>query len=193
MNTIEKEIIDEQIISKSTFITYLCPVTNTVDAKNYILNIKKMHPTATHHVSAYTVGDTGEFGHCSDDGEPSGTAGLPLLEVFRKNEISNFVCVVVRYFGGIKLGAGGLIRAYSSSGVKALGKTTIIPIVHYTTFNISFNYNLINLVEKIVDKYEITEKNFSMTADYTIKVPVDDLELVKTRLTEASNNQIIFK
>ena len=126
MNTIGKDVIVEQEINKSSFITYLKLVTTPLDAKNYIKEIKEIHPNATHHVTAYLVGPTGEHGHANDDGEPSGTAGLPVLDVFKKNDITNFVCIVVRYFGGIKLGAGGLVRAYSDATKLAIENTKII-------------------------------------------------------------------
>ena len=120
MNTINGEHKIELIINKSTFITYLKNGTTFDAAKVYITYMKLLHPDATHHVTAYTVGKSVEYGHSSDDGEPSGTAGLPVLDVFRKNDITNFVCIVVRYFGGIKLGAGGLTRAYTKATAEVL-------------------------------------------------------------------------
>ena len=120
MNTIAKYTRTTYEINKSTFITTLKPVQNVNEAKAFFEEIKKEFSDATHNITVYIIGKTGEAGHYSDDGEPSGTAGLPVLEVFRKNDITNFACVVTRYFGGIKLGAGGLVRAYSSCASLAL-------------------------------------------------------------------------
>ena len=193
MNTINGEHKIELIINKSTFITYLKNVTTVEDAKDYITYIKLLHPDATHHVTAYTVGKTGEYGHSSDDGEPSGTAGLPVLDVFRKNDITNFVCIVVRYFGGIKLGAGGLIRAYSKSASSALASTSIVPIVEYTTFKATFDYSLYDLLENRLKNYDILEKSFSNQVTITVKVPKDELLLVTSTLSSITNGLIKIK
>ena len=93
MNTIGKDVIVEQEINKSSFITYLKQVATPLDAKNYIKEIKELHPNATHHVTAYLVGPTGEHGHANDDGEPSGTAGLPVLDVLKRT-ISQTLCAL---------------------------------------------------------------------------------------------------
>ena len=190
MNTIQGEIINELVINKSSFITYLKNVTTVEDAKDYITKIKIMHPEATHHVTAYTIGKTGEYGHSSDDGEPSGTAGLPVLDVFRKNDITNFVCVVVRYFGGIKLGAGGLIRAYSKSASSALALTPIIPIIEYDTFSISFDYSLYDLLENRLKNYEIVERSFSDQVTLLIIAPKNEIDLVINNLLSITNGLI---
>ena len=193
MNTIQGEIINELIINKSSFITYLKNVTTVEDAKDYIAKIKIFHPEATHHVTAYTVGKTGEYGHSSDDGEPSGTAGLPVLDVFRKNDITNFVCVVVRYFGGVKLGAGGLIRAYSKSASSALALTPIIPIVEYGSFTISFDYSLYDLLENRLKNYEIIERSFSHQVILVVNVPKDEIDSVINNLLTITNGLIKYK
>lgn len=126
MNSVARESISEIVIKKSRFICYLQYVTTEEDAKNYILAIKKAHPTAAHHCSAYRVGTIDRI---SDDGEPSGTAGMPMLNVLIHNQITNTVAVVVRYFGGIKLGAGGLVRAYTDSVVVALDEAPVNKLV----------------------------------------------------------------
>ena len=190
MNTILGEVIAELDINKSTFITYLKNVTTVEDAKDYITYVKLLHPVATHHVTAYTVGKTGEYGHSSDDGEPSGTAGLPVLDVFRKNDITNFVCIVVRYFGGIKLGAGGLIRDYSKSASNALSQIKIVPIIEYTSFKATFDYSLYDLLENRLKNYEILEKSFSSQVTLTIKVPKTELDFVTSNLQSITNGLI---
>lgn len=193
MNTIGKDVIVEQEINKSSFITYLKHVTTPLDAKNYIKEIKELHPNATHHVTAFLVGPTGEHGHANDDGEPSGTAGLPVLDVFKKNDITNFVCIVVRYFGGIKLGAGGLVRAYSSSASQALKEAGTKPIINYVNLEIIFNYNFMNIIENKLKTYEIISKDFTTNVALTIKVPENDVTNLKDLLISLTNNQIIIK
>jgi uncharacterized YigZ family protein len=193
MNTIGKDVIVEQEINKSSFITYLKLVTTPLDAKNYIKEIKEIHPNATHHVTAYLVGPTGEHGHANDDGEPSGTAGLPVLDVFKKNDITNFVCIVVRYFGGIKLGAGGLVRAYSSSASLALKEAGIAPIINYETLELIFNYGFMNIIENKLKTYEILSKDFTTNVTIQVKVPESDVSTIKDILISLTNNQIIIK
>ena len=193
MNTIGKEVIVEQEINKSSFITYLKLVTTPTEAKEYIKQIKELHPNATHHVTAYLVGPTGEHGHANDDGEPSGTAGLPVLDVFKKNDITNFVCIVVRYFGGIKLGAGGLVRAYSSSASLALKEAGIAPIINYQTLELIFNYGFMNIIENKLKKYEIISKDFTTNVTLTVKIPESDVTSLKDILISLTNNQIIIK
>lgn len=193
MNTIGKDVIVEQEITKSSFITYLKHVTTPLDAKSYIKEIKEIHPNATHHVTAYLVGPTGEHGHANDDGEPSGTAGLPVLDVFKKNDITNFVCIVVRYFGGIKLGAGGLVRAYSSSASLALKEAGTKPIINYTNLELTFSYGFMNIIENKLKNYEVISKNFTTNVTLIIKVPESDVLTLKEMLVSLTNNQIIIK
>ena len=113
--TIKQAHSIENVISKSRFIAYIKPVSTENEAKAFIDEIKTKHKDATHNCSAYTVGQEMNIQKENDDGEPSGTAGIPMLEILKKQEIHNVCVVVTRYFGGIKLGAGGLIRAYSGA------------------------------------------------------------------------------
>ena len=113
--TIKQAHSSENVISKSRFIAYIKPVSTENEAKAFIDEIKTKHKDATHNCSAYTVGPEMNIQKANDDGEPSGTAGIPMLEILKKQEIHNVCVVVTRYFGGIKLGAGGLIRAYSGA------------------------------------------------------------------------------
>ena len=113
--TIKQAHSIENVISKSRLIAYIKPVSTENEAKAFIDEIKTKHKDATHNCSAYTVGPEMNIQKANDDGEPSGTAGIPMLEILKKQEIHNVCVVVTRYFGGIKLGAGGLIRAYSGA------------------------------------------------------------------------------
>lgn len=193
MNTIGNDVIVEQEITKSSFITYLKKVTSVDEAKAYIKEIKELHPNATHHVTSYLVGPTGEHGHANDDGEPSGTAGLPVLDVFKKNDVTNFVCIVVRYFGGIKLGAGGLVRAYSSSASLALKEAGIAPIINYSKVTLTFSYGYMNIIEKKLRQYEIIEKDFTTNVTLVIKIPTNEVNMLKQLLVSLTNNQITIQ
>ncbi len=190
MNTIKGEIVNELEINKSRFITYLKHTDNVDDAKDYVSYVKALHPSATHHVIAMTIGKTGEYGQANDDGEPSGTAGLPTLDVFRKNDITNFTCVIVRYFGGVKLGAGGLVRAYSKSASTALKMLEITPIIDYLGLYLSFDYSFMNIIENRLSKYEIIKKQFSTDVTFIVRVPKDEVTGVCNQLISMTNNLI---
>lgn len=193
MNTIKGEIINSIEITKSVFTTYLKHVDDITDAKDYVQYVKLLHPDATHHVVAMTIGRTGEYGQASDDGEPSGTAGLPALDVFRKNNITNFVCVIVRYFGGVKLGAGGLVRAYSKSASEALKLLEIVPIIDYDHIMLDFDYSFLNLLENRLSNYEIITKSFTDHVSFVIKVPKDEVTSFLNNVITLTNNLIKYQ
>ena len=193
MKTIKDKIIFEQEINKSKFITYLYPCDDVKQAKIYLQEVKKIHPQATHHVSVYIIGKTGEYGQANDDKEPSNTAAKPIMDVFRKNDITNFICIVVRYFGGIKLGAGGLIRAYSSSASLALNEACIIDIIEYEELFIEYNYTFDGIINNIIKDYVIINKNYTTNIQTTIKLPKNEINKLKEKLIAITNNHIIFK
>ncbi len=193
MLTILEPIENELIINKSSFITYLYPVQTVDEAKNYIKQIKEKHPTATHHVVCYIIGKTGENGTANDDGEPSGTAGLPALNVFKNNDITNFVCIIVRYFGGIKLGAGGLVRAYSKSASEALKLAVKVPIIEYDFLELEFNYAYLDIIENRLKNYEITNRSFSTNISLIVKVNKLETNTLISMLVGLTNNQIKIK
>lgn len=193
MNTIAKYTRTTYEINKSTFITTLKPVQNVNEAKAFFEEIKKEFSDATHNITVYIIGKTGEAGHYSDDGEPSGTAGLPVLEVFRKNDITNFACVVTRYFGGIKLGAGGLVRAYSSCASLALKENIIVPIVEFTTIQLSFDYSYLDIIENRLKEYEIINRSFTNNVTIDVKIPNNLIQQVISLLINLTNNLIQIK
>lgn len=142
-------------IKKSRFITYLHRCFDEQDAKEYILKIKKEHPNATHHCYAMILGEHNEIQRNNDDGEPGGTAGVPMLECLLQNQMQDIVAVTVRYFGGIKLGAGGLVRAYSNSVSEALkhAKLTKKQLLHQCT--LTFSYDLIGKIDYFFRKEQM--------------------------------------
>ena len=199
MPRIKKETIHEIVIEKSRFITYLNRAENEEEAKAYILMIKKLHPDATHHCSAFIYGENSEFQRSSDDGEPSGTAGVPMLECLKKKHMQDLVAVVVRYFGGIKLGAGGLIRAYSKSISLAIEASTLTEIKKMSKYSCQFTYDLIGPLDYyfLKNKIQILEKQYEEKVTYTYLTETDindDLmELSKGKITNIYQNDLIVE
>lgn len=144
MPKIQFDIENTTEIKKSKFITYLHRTSDEEEAKEYIRQIKKMHPNATHHCTAMIIGS---IMRSNDDGEPSQTAGHPMLNVLMQKEMQDILVVVVRYFGGIKLGTGGLVRAYSSSVSEALDKSVLVEETMFDEYEIEFNYSLIGKLD----------------------------------------------
>ena len=163
MKTIKKPVQSEINIKKSQFICALYPTKNKKESKEIIQELNQKYSDATHNCTAYIVGDGEGF---DDDGEPGGTAGKPMINVLRKNELHNVTAVVTRYFGGIKLGAGGLVRAYSKSVMEAIGEVEIVEIEEYDVYEVIFEYADIKLVDS-----EVRNNNLkSIYKDYSNKV-----------------------
>ncbi len=156
-------------ISKSIFIAILYPLQTEGDIAFYIEQSKKEYPKANHYCSASFFGETKEHATASDDGEPSRTAGIPILEVLKHHEVTNILCVVVRYFGGIKLGSGGLVRAYTKTSAEAMKLAKFYIKKTVPSFEISFDYPLIDRIDHFLDqKAVITHKNFLHHVTYQI-------------------------
>ncbi len=139
---LEKESTQQYVIEKSKFITYVNRCFDEQEARSYILSIKKLHPKANHCCSAFIIGENNELTRSSDDGEPSSTAGMPILASLKGSGIKNIVAVVVRYFGGIKLGTGGLIRAYSGCVSDTLAKADKLDTILMYFYQINIPYSL---------------------------------------------------
>ena len=170
---------DEIIIDKSTFIGYAKPIKSEEEAITFINEIKKKHKDANHNVWAYTLGQSMNIQRYSDDGEPSGTAGIPTLEVIKKEDLRDVVVVVTRYFGGIKLGAGGLVRAYTKGAKIGLQSAKIVNKVKYNDIRIKVDYTQLGKVQ-----------NEIMSMNYFIKdiVYEDNVEIiVYSRINETNN------
>ncbi|CAM4216103.1 YigZ family protein [Erysipelothrix inopinata] len=164
--TIKDEVVTQQEIKKSKFITYLMPVETEDEAKDYLKLVKKMHPKATHHCSAYIVKG---IERSNDDGEPASSAGLPMLEVLRGNRMEGVIAVVVRYFGGTELGVGGLIRAYGSSVTLGIQEAEILrPQIIYI-YVLKFDYQYTNDVENFLASIGTVEnREYTDRAEYTV-------------------------
>lgn len=175
MYSIQNNIENTIEIKKSKFITKLYRV-NNIDEINLILNnINNEYKDATHVCFGYIVNGLEK---CSDNGEPSGTAGLPILNVLKKKNLTNVLAIVIRYFGGIKLGAGGLVRAYSNSVVEALKLTNNIELIEGYLIELEFNYDQIKIVDYILNDKNIIRKEYNDNIIYKFYLNKDELSFV---------------
>ena len=188
-NSIENEIV----IEKSRFIGYTKMTESEEEAKEFIESIRKKHPFATHNCYAY-VCEQGKILRFSDDGEPQGTAGIPMLEVLKNRNLKDTTVVVTRYFGGIKLGAGGLVRAYSSSTSEALEKAGVEENLLANLLKISFGYEKYSLFLKFIEKYKhkIISQDFAEEISITVAIKVDDNEFID-KLTDCFLGKVVIK
>lgn len=168
---------DEVVIKKSRFIGYGCPVSTEEEALDFIKEIKDKHRDATHNCSAYIVGEKSDIQRYNDDGEPSGTAGIPILSLLKKEGLTNTCVVVTRYFGGIMLGAGGLVRAYTQGAKIAIDKSLIVDMEEFFNVSLSYDYSLHGTMENhlIIKKYNF--KNFQFTDKVSVEIYVKASEL----------------
>lgn len=185
--TIANEFRTEYIIEKSRFIATIAPVSTEEEAQAFIQRISKEFWDATHNCTAYAIGPRQEQQRSSDNGEPSGTAGKPMLEVLKKTAITNVAVVVTRYFGGIKLGAGGLIRAYSHSVAKAVQEGPKLLIAPRQIVSLTIDYSYFGSVERQLQTLGLPyQSSFTDTISLEIYVEpnfVNDLETTITNLT----------
>ncbi|MBQ9019508.1 MAG: YigZ family protein [Bacilli bacterium] len=172
MKTIKNNIENEIIIKNSKFITYLYKIDNS-NVNDYLNNIKKIHPKATHHTYAYIYNNIKKV---SDDNEPTNTAGKPMLNVLEKENLNNILCITIRYFGGIKLGAGGLIRAYTKSVTEALKKADYIYLEEGYKIRIEFDYNLEKQINYILNEKNILEKQFNNKIIYIATISKENIK-----------------
>lgn len=173
MLSIKNDVTSEYIINKSRFITKLIKVNNIFDVDKKIDEIKNEYKDATHYCYAYIINNVKRF---NDDGEPSGTAGMPILNVLENNELNYVLCVVIRYFGGIKLGAGGLVRAYTKGVTKALEETNIIELTKGLCLDIYFDYDQTKEVEYFLKDTKVINKEFNEKIKYIIEITHDNKE-----------------
>ena len=166
MKTIKEKVIHELIIKNSRFITILYPL-NDNNINTIINDLKEEYPKATHYCYAYIYGnDKG----CSDDGEPSRTAGFPMLNVLEKEELNNILAVTIRYFGGIKLGAGGLVRAYTKSITESLKEITLIELIEGYKIQIEFPYSEEKQINYLLGNSTILNKEYKENTIYTVLI-----------------------
>lgn len=178
-------------ISKSRFITYVNRTETEEEALAFIDNIKKLHPSATHNCSAYMIGEHNQIQKANDDGEPSGTAGVPMLEVLKKQHLQDTVVVVTRYFGGIKLGGGGLIRAYSKATTEGLQEAGIVERKLHAIMSIHIDYTWLGKLENEIrsSHYTLDNIQYLENVEITVFVLKNEINLFTTWITELTNGQ----
>ncbi len=165
-------------IQKSRFICYLHKTLDEEAAKEFIISIQKLHPNATHHCYAFIIGEHNEIQRSNDDGEPGGTAGMPMLDCLMKQHMQDITAVVVRYFGGIKLGAGGLVRAYSKSVSEALKEASLTQKKQMKQYRLSFSYELTGKLDHYFRTHDIRllQKTYEdcITYEFLSETPIDE-------------------
>lgn len=180
---------DEFTVEKSVFIGHVKPVETEEEAREFIDEIKSKYKDATHNVWAYTIGETMNIQRYSDDGEPQGTAGIPTLEVIKKEDLRNVVVVVTRYFGGVKLGAGGLVRAYIKGAKIGLEAGKIVEKKPFIEVDISVDYTLLGKIQNELANREYTVKDIEYTDSVNIIVYCEKerLETLSSLITEITS------
>ncbi len=191
MFTIVKDFRQETVIEKSRFICTLKKVEDEAQAQEFIRNIKKEFWDATHNCSAYIIDELAQ--RSSDDGEPSGTAGIPMLEVLRKNKLTNTAAVVTRYFGGIKLGAGGLVRAYTNSVAGAVRGSGIAEKVLMGRYSFMDELNAAGKILNILYQqqlFEVAAVEYGLRAKIILRMKENDKQQAEAWLTEKLNRPV---
>lgn len=184
----------EIVIQKSRFLSYVKRVETEEEAISFIQDIKKMHHTATHNCSAYIIGEHDQIQKANDDGEPSGTAGFPMLEVLKKQGLKDTAVVVTRYFGGIKLGGGGLIRAYGRATTEGIAATGVVERKLHQLMKVSIDYTWLGKVENEARQspYPLEEIIYEEDVCLLLNVPVDKTEDFTDWMKELTNGQAII-
>lgn len=188
--TFEKKVEYEEKIRRSTFLVTLKKVQDINSAKEFISSISDLNKTASHNCWAYIVGDKGETVHSSDAGEPSGTAGKPILNTLQKYDLSNVAAVVTRYYGGVKLGVRGLIDAYGSTVEKAIQKAALNKIVNYKKYKLQTSYDFLDILNYNLKKLNSEVISIDYTDVVSVIVQVEEIgfEHLEKYLMEMSNS-----
>lgn len=193
--TIAKKGFDEIIINKSRFIGYASPIASEEEAISFIREIKEKHKDATHNVYGYVYGKESNIQRFSDDGEPSGTAGIPVLEVIKKEELRNLVVVVTRYFGGTKLGGGGLIRAYTKSAKLAIDSSIIVQNKLFNILLIKTSYSSYGKIENyfLEGAYSVESIDFLEQVEIEIYIEKTEMDRVISDLMNITSGELFYE
>lgn len=185
----------QEEIKKSKFISHVKRVSSEEEARDFINAIKKEHYKATHNCSAFIIGEQSDIKRTSDDGEPSGTAGVPMLGVLENHRITNSCVVVTRYFGGIKLGAGGLIRAYAGSVAQAVREIGLVEIKEQVVLGITLSYSQYQEFANFLKDHQLAEQDpmFTDQVMTTIFVDKENTSSITAALVEFYNGKVIIE
>lgn len=195
MSSVRGESYAEYVIKKSKFIARAVHITTEEEAQAYLRDGKKQYWDARHNCYAYRLGMNFEKQKSSDDGEPSGTAGKPILEVLKNKGLTNTLIVVTRYFGGIKLGAGGLIRAYGTAAVAALDNAIIEDYIDCRILYLQTDYSFLSATERLLPDFEavITKRDFADFVGLTVEVPEDKADEYLLALRDKTNGTLTVR
>lgn len=182
---------DEYIVEKSVFIGHAKPVTSEEEARAFIDEMKAKYKDATHNVWAYTIGQSMNIQRYSDDGEPQGTAGIPTLELIKKEDLRDVVVVVTRYFGGVKLGAGGLVRAYTKGAKIGLEAAKIVEKKLFRRISIACDYTLLGKLQNELagNEYQLEDILYTDNVTIVVNCEFDRIDDLKNLTTEISSGQ----
>ena len=192
--TVPEQASDEIVIQKSRFIGYACPCSSEEEAIQFIRTIREMHREARHHCFAYIIGTNSGIIRYSDDGEPNGTAGLPILNVLKNEKIVNCCVVVVRYFGGVLLGTGGLSRAYSQGCKIALDAAGLVQMELSSETRCLVSYSLWNTVQFVLQKMNVKVHDviYHDKVEFLLDTRTKDFENTVRILTDKTDGKISF-
>ena len=180
----------ELIVKNSRFISLIYKFKDGEDLNKILDEVKEKYPKATHYTYAYITESSKKS---SDDGEPGGTAGTPILNVLEKEELINVLVIIVRYFGGIKLGAGGLVRAYSKACSNVIDKDNLIELVNGYLIKIEFNYDQEKDINYKLKDYEVINKEYTDRIIYEVLIPKDDIDILSNLTYEIIDEKLIRK
>ena len=188
--TVKEFAVDEYVVKRSRFLGYAMPVTTQKEAEDFIASIKSKHWDAAHNVYAYILRGSNSKRY-SDDGEPQGTAGMPALEVLRNIGVTDTAVVITRYFGGILLGGGGLVRAYSHSAKIAVEKAKIITMAQCLDLQISCDYNFYGKLNAFLssEDVKILSSDFGAEVTVTFRIKQENFDPLCKKLTDLSNGK----
>lgn len=177
---------------KSRFIANIAPANSEEEAINFIESIKKKHYDARHNCPAFVIGKNKELTRCSDDGEPSGTAGKPILEVLLLEGVTNVVAVVTRYFGGTLLGTGGLVRAYTQATKEGLQNAGIATMRYGYEITIGVDYTDVGKVQYLLvgEHIKIVDSRYTDKVEFDVRIPDENKEVLRKELTEATSGRV---
>ena len=193
--TIEKATVAEFKDRGSKFLSFSFPISSVADFKLHLAALKKEHPKSSHHCFAYRLGTDGNTFRVSDDGEPSGTAGRPILGQIDSLQLTNVLVIVVRYFGGTLLGVPGLIQAYKSATALALQQATIITKPVLISFQLQFDYTLLNEIMRLVKQYdcEVIKNDLQLFCVMELGVPILIAQELEQKITALNGVQLEIK
>ncbi|MGU3408479.1 IMPACT family protein [Microbacterium sp. M1A1_1b] len=195
-STIAVAVEHEIVITKSRFITHVVPASDPAAADRVIADVRKQAWDARHHCSAMVTGVLGDQARSSDDGEPSGTAGVPMLEVLRRRDLTDVVAVVTRYFGGVKLGAGGLVRAYSTSVSEALDRASLVHREALTDVTVDVPHADAGRIDNVLRDWVARHRavlgatSYGAAATFAVSVPHGDVDVLRADLAAASGGTL---